>query len=100
MISCEHDWRQWNEKLRCANCGEFKPADMVNHPPHYTRGGIECIQAIEEAVANLPGFDGFCAGNAIKYIWRHEFKNGTEDLNKAAWYLDKLINNRKKRGAK
>ena len=36
------------------------------------------------------GFCYFCAGNAIKYLWRHKYKNGKEDLDKAAWYIDKL----------
>lgn len=97
---CEHDWRQWGDKLRCTNCGCFKPADAVNHPPHYTKSGIECIDAIEAATASLQGFEGYCAGNALKYLWRHEFKNGTEDLQKAVWYIDRLVATRKKRGAK
>lgn len=72
----------------------------VNHPPHYTKGGIECIDAIEAATAKLSGFEGYCAGNALKYLWRHEFKNGNEDLQKAIWYIDRLAATRKKRGAK
>lgn len=65
--------------------------DNVNHPKHYTQGGIECIDAIKAATADLDGFSGFCAGNVIKYVWRYSGKNGKEDLQKAEWYLDKLI---------
>ncbi len=64
--------------------------DMVNHPPHY-EGKVECIDAIECAVGALPGFEGYCTGNALKYLWRYRKKNGIEDLKKARWYLDRLI---------
>lgn len=65
--------------------------DIVNHPSHYTQGKIECIDAIEEATKGLLGIAAVCVANIIKYIWRYKFKNGTEDLKKARWYLDKLI---------
>jgi hypothetical protein len=63
---------------------------MVNHPPHYTQGGIECIDAIKAATEGLDGFEGYCTGNAIKYLWRWKHKNGVEDLKKAHWYIKKL----------
>lgn len=65
--------------------------DNVNHPNHYCKGGIECIDAIRAATADLDGFNGFCAGNVIKYVWRHKNKNGKEDLQKAKQYLDMMI---------
>ena len=64
--------------------------DMVNHPPHYTQGGVECIDAIKAATEGLNGFEGYCTGNAIKYLWRWKRKNGREDLEKAAWYMERL----------
>ena len=64
--------------------------DNVNHPSHYTQGGVECIDAIEAALGT-EGFAGYCAGNVIKYVWRYRGKNGVEDLRKARWYLDRLI---------
>jgi hypothetical protein len=67
------------------------PKDNVNHPSHYTQGKIECIDAIEESTKGLLGIAAVCVANVIKYIWRYKFKNGTEDLKKARWYLDKLI---------
>lgn len=69
-----------------------KTNDKVNHPSHYTQGGIECIDAIKAAVVGLTGIEAVCIGNVIKYIWRWKYKNGLEDLKKARWYLDKLIN--------
>jgi hypothetical protein len=69
--------------------------DMVNHPPHYTQGGIECIDAIKAATEGLDGFEGYCTGNAIKYLWRWKHKNGIEDLKKADWYIRKLANETK-----
>lgn len=54
---------------------------MVDHPPHYTAhpSGLECI----EVTRLMP----FTTGNAVKYVWRADLKNGTEDLHKARWYL-------------
>ena len=61
-------------------------ADMVNHPPHYTShpSGIETIE--------ITKYMGFCLGNVIKYILRADYKgNRLQDLEKAAWYLQKEI---------
>ena len=63
--------------------------DMVNSPPHYNDGGIECIEAIEAAMSE-EAFRGYLKGNMLKYIWRYEHKGGKEDLDKANWYLTKL----------
>lgn len=62
-----------------------KQPDMVNHPPHYTAhpSGVECIQITEHM--------GFCLGNAMKYLWRADLKNGVEDLKKARWYIEREI---------
>ena len=62
----------------------------VNHPSHYNQGGVECIDAIKAATEGLNGFEGFCTGNALKYLWRWKRKNGTEDLDKAVWYINRL----------
>ena len=66
--------------------------DPVNSPRHYadTCGGIECIEAIEASMSNEQ-FCGYLKGNIQKYIWRFESKNKIEDLKKAQWYLNKLI---------
>ncbi len=65
--------------------------DPVNHPKHYTAGKVECIDAIEAAVSDAQGFEGYCVGNAIKYLWRWKHKGGVQDLEKARWYVDRLI---------
>jgi len=66
-------------------------SDNVNNPVHYTSGDIECIDAIEASMDHKD-FCGFLKGNVLKYMWRYEKKNNPiEDLQKARWYLDKLI---------
>lgn len=64
--------------------------DPVNHPAHYTSGGIECIDAMQAAFGDEAVKD-FCLCNAFKYLWRHRSKNGVEDLKKCRWYLNRLI---------
>ena len=63
---------------------------MVNSPPHYNNGDIECIDAIKESMTP-EAFKGYLKGNIQKYIWRYENKKGVEDLKKAQWYLNRLI---------
>jgi len=66
--------------------------DMVNEPPHYqSDAGIECIDAIEAATTGLQGFEGYCIGNAIKYLWRWKHKGGVQDVEKARWYLNRIL---------
>ena len=65
--------------------------DMVNHPPHYTKGGIECIEAIEAALTPEE-FKGYCKAAAIKYLWRLDHKGSAkENAEKAIWYLQRLV---------
>jgi hypothetical protein len=64
--------------------------EAVYHPPHYTEGVIECIDAIEASMTPV-AFKGFLKGNAMKYLWRYEKKGkANQDLQKAIWYLSKL----------
>ena len=82
------------EQLANAEKKTEKPKeDMVNHPSHYTQGEIECIEAIKYINDKLhtEGYEGYCLGNFIKYIWRCNFKNGWEDIDKAIFYLNKLL---------
>lgn len=68
--------------------------DNVDHPAHYTAGGVECIDAISAAVKDLEGEEAFLTGQVIKYLWRWKRKhkeNPAEDLRKAEWYLHRLI---------
>ena len=64
--------------------------DVVNHPAHYTQGGIECIEAIKASMTEEE-FRGYLKGCQMKYMWRYRLKGGVEDLKKARWYLDRLI---------
>ena len=63
--------------------------DMVNSPPHYNKAGIETIEAIKAMTDT--GFEYYLQGNIMKYLWRYRYKNGAEDLKKAQWYLNELI---------
>lgn len=66
-------------------------SDSVNHPEHYNKhpSGIECIEVVRHM--------GFNLGNVVKYVWRSDLKgNGTEDLEKALWYLQDEIEKRKR----
>lgn len=65
--------------------------DNVNNPTHYTQGEIECIDCIKAATVNKVGIEAFCVGNAIKYLFRYENKNGLEDVYKSQWYINRLI---------
>lgn len=65
--------------------------DNVNHPSHYTQGGIECIDAIKAATVGKEPMEAVCVANIVKYLWRYEEKNGLEDVKKARWYLERLI---------
>lgn len=70
--------------------------DAVNHPSHYTKGSIECIDAIHESMTSEE-FCGYLKGNVLKYLWRYRLKeNPVEDLKKANWYLNKLISEEEK----
>ena len=91
------DFDEWSDdKLAIAydhvykNMDENVP-DMVNHPQHYTQGGIECIDALKAATVGKRGIEAVCVANVIKYLWRYEEKNGIEDIRKAKWYIERLL---------
>jgi hypothetical protein len=66
-------------------------ADMVNHPPHYTVGGIETIDYIK-AKLTPEEFIGYLKGNVIKYTSRAGKKDDiVQDLEKAQWYMNRQI---------
>jgi hypothetical protein len=72
------DGKAWEEK-------SIQQTDPVNHPLHYTQhpSGVECITITEHMSFNV--------GNAVKYLWRANWKNGLEDLEKALWYINREI---------
>lgn len=94
-VICDFD--EWpDDKLAIAydhvykNMDENVP-DMVNHPKHYTQGGIECIDALKAATVGKRGIEAVCVANIIKYCWRYEEKNGIEDVRKAKFYIERLL---------
>lgn len=96
MLDKCYGWYKEIKQAACENaedkCCDVEPnADMVNHPSHYTQGGIECIDALKAATVSKTGIEAVCTANAIKYLWRYEEKNGIEDVKKARWYIDRLI---------
>lgn len=70
-------------------CKENK-FDVVGCPRHYTSTSIECIDAMRET-QGVEATKQFCICNAFKYLWRHNSKNGDEDIKKASWYLNKAV---------
>jgi len=83
---CQND--EIDDDPEYLTAADFLRDDAVDHPNHYNDGSIECIDAIQAALTEEE-FIGFCKGNALKYIWREQWKNGMEDLQKAAWYLNR-----------
>jgi len=80
--------QDWGIALECR---DHPPADLVNHPPHYKSGGIETIDFIEAKDLN------YRLGNVVKYVSRAGKKasDPVQDLEKAAWYLQREIDARK-----
>ena len=62
--------------------------DKIN--PNYYKGNIECIEAIKASMT-CEEYRGFLKGQVMKYTWRYREKGGVVDLQKAGWYLDKLV---------
>ena len=68
------------------NARETKELDNVNHPTHYNKGTMECLDVIKACLSNSE-FKGFLKGNVLKYMYRKGDKgDALEDLNKACWY--------------
>lgn len=74
--------------------GGLKMTDNVNHPPHYNSSPAQCTCGRRIECIDVSRHMGFNVGNAVKYLWRFELKNGLEDLKKARWYIDDLIKQR------
>tara|TARA_R110000868_G_scaffold1406_1_gene10929 strand:- start:55 stop:366 length:312 start_codon:yes stop_codon:yes gene_type:complete len=96
MSECEkcggnHFHRTSNGMIVQCECISDAAYDAVNRPAHYAQGDIECIDAIKSAVADLRGVEAYMTGTIIKYVWRWRAKNGAEDLRKARWFIDNLI---------
>jgi len=93
-MSYPDQWHPIAQRERVTSINDDRLAqciDNVNHPKHYTQGGIECIDAIKAATVGKSGIEAVCVANVVKYLWRYEEKNGVEDVKKARWYLERLI---------
>ena len=79
---------------------EKESEDMVNHPSHYTHGGVECIDAITSALSSYEdSVDSWLVGQVIKYLWRAPLKGKyEEDIKKAQFYLNRLVEKIDKKG--
>lgn len=87
--------KEWKEKqeakkmiIRKDGINQENTTDIVNHPNHYETGKFECIDVMLE-VFGKEKVMAFCQLNAFKYLYRSDRKNGTEDMDKAQWYLTK-----------
>jgi len=82
--------------IKQTDCRVNTPDHLVNKPAHYNQGEVECIEAIKSATVNKKGIEAVCVANIIKYLWRYEDKGGVQDIEKAKWYLDKLLSEKAK----
>ena len=84
---------KWVEMMSQCPKADVEPSNsMVNHPNHYqSEAGLEVIDVIEAYTAKLTGIEASDTANVIKYICRWKEKNGVQDLEKAKWYLEHLI---------
>jgi len=79
-------------KLYSENAENKLAEDLVNHPEHYkAKNGMEAINVIMAYTEGLTGELAFDQGNAIKYVLRWPKKNGAEDIRKAIWYLNRIL---------
>ena len=81
----EFDW----DSLTLEEFAQKSIDENVNSPSHYNQAGIECIDAIKASLGD--NYQDYCKGNIMKYLWRYKYKNGIEDLKKAQWYLNSMI---------
>ncbi|HEU4589395.1 MAG TPA: DUF3310 domain-containing protein [Steroidobacteraceae bacterium] len=72
--------------------------DLVNHPPHYMRGGLECVDIVEAMAEGWEPQTALRLGQAVQYVFRHAHKgnhrDGTQDLKKAIWWIQREIDAR------
>lgn len=81
----------WDTLRELNSLSLIKDDDPVTKPDHYNKGSIEAIEAIK---ASMPDheFRGYLKGNALKYLWRYDYKGKpVEDLRKCKWYIDRLL---------
>lgn len=88
---CGMKWGIDSNFSKTSDSDKVDTDDLVNNPSHYTQGDIECIDAIRASMSTSE-FLGYLKGNVQKYLWRYGQKeNPIQDLEKAQWYLKKLL---------
>ncbi|EEO5812563.1 DUF3310 domain-containing protein [Listeria monocytogenes] len=78
----------WNKAMKSHLIESTGTSDNINNPAHYTSGGIETLDYIKAKVSDYPSY---AIGKILEYVSRYEHKNGLEDLKKAQFYLNDLI---------
>jgi len=81
---------EFMERIKSEAENLFSGFDAVERPQHYASTSIECIDAMRETQGD-EAVKAYCVCNAFKYLWRHNRKNGDEDIKKASWYLNKAV---------
>ena len=99
MKNCETCvyFKKTAEEWPCYDCHDYENyaiKNKVNHPEHY-QGKHECIDEMI-ALFGVEAVKAFCMCNVYKYRFRANQKNGDEDIKKAEWYIDKLMELNKK----
>ncbi len=89
MTSYSKIMKELDDQYEQAGKEAYGNVDMVNKPPHYNQAGIECLDAIKAQTGD--GFQYYLQGNIAKYLWRYRDKGGVQDLQKADYYLKRLI---------
>ena len=88
-----NDWYNTRDNIVTLGEGIGKLKDNVNSPAHYTKGRVEAIDVIEDAIQEAPSVKvGMLQAQVLKYLLRLWHKSDSkEDAEKARWYLDRLI---------
>ena len=82
---------EWDTIFNNLSIRKPKKADPVEQPDHYNKGAVEAIDAIKASMPEQE-FKGYLKGNALKYLWRYDYKGKpVEDLRKCRWYIERLI---------
>ena len=77
----------------------YESSDPMINPSHYkTKNGLETIEVIEAFTDGLNGIEAVDVGHILRYITRYKKKNGIQDVRKAAWYCNHLIQYLEKQG--
>ena len=80
------------DEMQLTQSEELEEKDMINNPSHYKLDGLDIeSKEVIKAVLGPMGYVHWACGNAMKYIFRWEKKNGLEDLKKARKNLDFAI---------